>query len=211
MTTEQLCDIADLRCDVRRLTAELKDSKRAVTAERATTAQQATTIQQLHQQLQQQQLAIANHQRAAQQQLRQQGAQQQQLQAAQQQQQAAQQQQQDAQLQLDDTQQQLGQVQQQLQAVQQQLTQEMAYKARVVTALVKETTEKGATISEQDLQLKALRNAELCVLCLAVNRDVVLLECGHICCCAQCADGLRNRFGCPNCNEPVLNVMGVRL
>uniref|UniRef100_T1ITY3 RING-type E3 ubiquitin transferase n=1 Tax=Strigamia maritima TaxID=126957 RepID=T1ITY3_STRMM len=40
-----------------------------------------------------------------------------------------------------------------------------------------------------------------CVICLANPREVVILDCGHVCCCADCAQNLST--GCPICRQPI--------
>lgn len=40
-----------------------------------------------------------------------------------------------------------------------------------------------------------------CVICLTNPREVVILECGHVCCCADCAENLANT--CPICRKPI--------
>lgn len=40
-----------------------------------------------------------------------------------------------------------------------------------------------------------------CVICMANPREVVILECGHVCCCADCAENLTS--SCPICRAPI--------
>jgi len=42
-----------------------------------------------------------------------------------------------------------------------------------------------------------------CVICLSQPREVVLLDCGHICVCGECATALPLPKLCPICRQPV--------
>lgn len=47
-----------------------------------------------------------------------------------------------------------------------------------------------------------------CVVCLGAEREVILLDCGHVCVCADCADELiRARHSCPVCRACIVRVM----
>ena len=46
-----------------------------------------------------------------------------------------------------------------------------------------------------------------CVVCLEQPRDVVLLECGHICVCMSCANALPHPRKCPVCRSSVERVV----
>jgi len=46
-----------------------------------------------------------------------------------------------------------------------------------------------------------ISQAPPCVICLANPREVVILDCGHVCCCADCAQNLTT--GCPICRQPI--------
>lgn len=46
-----------------------------------------------------------------------------------------------------------------------------------------------------------------CVVCLGAEREVILVECGHVCCCADCAgELLRVGQGCPVCRSAIVRV-----
>lgn len=47
-----------------------------------------------------------------------------------------------------------------------------------------------------------------CVVCLGAEREVILLDCGHVCVCADCADELiRASHSCPVCRACIVRVM----
>jgi len=47
-----------------------------------------------------------------------------------------------------------------------------------------------------------------CVVCLGAERQVILLDCGHVCVCADCADELiRAGHACPVCRAGIIRVM----
>ena len=47
-----------------------------------------------------------------------------------------------------------------------------------------------------------------CVVCLGAEREVILLDCGHVCVCADCADELiRGSHLCPVCRASISSVM----
>jgi len=47
-----------------------------------------------------------------------------------------------------------------------------------------------------------------CVVCLGAEREVILLDCGHVCVCASCGgELLRTRPKCPVCRKPISNVL----
>jgi len=47
-----------------------------------------------------------------------------------------------------------------------------------------------------------------CVVCLGAEREVILLDCGHVCVCADCADELlRAGQSCPVCRAAIVRVM----
>ena len=49
-----------------------------------------------------------------------------------------------------------------------------------------------------------------CVVCLTGEREVILLDCGHVCVCADCAEQLLSLPAnptCPVCRAPILSVM----
>ena len=45
--------------------------------------------------------------------------------------------------------------------------------------------------------------AAMCVVCLSQPREVVLLDCGHICVCGDCAAALPLPKLCPICRQPI--------
>ena len=45
--------------------------------------------------------------------------------------------------------------------------------------------------------------AAMCVICLSQPREVVLLDCGHICVCGDCAAALPLPKLCPICRQPI--------
>ncbi|XP_035690255.1 mitochondrial ubiquitin ligase activator of nfkb 1-A-like [Branchiostoma floridae] len=47
-----------------------------------------------------------------------------------------------------------------------------------------------------------------CVVCQANAREVIILDCGHICCCADCADMLQPRK-CPICRRHIARILPV--
>ena len=46
-----------------------------------------------------------------------------------------------------------------------------------------------------------------CVVCLSQPRDVLLLECGHICVCSECALALPSPRSCPICRQRVERIV----
>jgi len=47
-----------------------------------------------------------------------------------------------------------------------------------------------------------------CVVCLGAEREVILLDCGHVCVCADCADELiRGNHPCPVCRGSISSIM----
>ncbi|XP_035725696.1 mitochondrial E3 ubiquitin protein ligase 1-like [Vespa mandarinia] len=47
-----------------------------------------------------------------------------------------------------------------------------------------------------------LREDQLCVVCRTNPREIILLPCGHVCLCEDCADGIINQ--CPICREKIV-------
>lgn len=45
-----------------------------------------------------------------------------------------------------------------------------------------------------------------CSVCLDASPEVVLLDCGHVCCCAECATQLR---ACPICRARIVRVQRI--
>lgn len=48
-----------------------------------------------------------------------------------------------------------------------------------------------------------------CVICLTEERDIILLNCGHICVCSDCAQALPLPRKCPICRAPVERMLPV--
>ena len=46
-----------------------------------------------------------------------------------------------------------------------------------------------------------------CVVCLSNPREVVLLDCGHVCLCADCLQQLQQPISCPVCRERVVRCL----
>merc|ERR1719383_555733 len=47
-----------------------------------------------------------------------------------------------------------------------------------------------------------------CVVCLGAEREVILLNCGHVCVCADCgATLIRNNHNCPVCRATIQSVL----
>lgn len=54
-----------------------------------------------------------------------------------------------------------------------------------------------------------LPSEQACVICLNHIREVIVLNCGHVCMCAECADLLPAPKGCPMCREPVTRIQPI--
>ncbi|XP_013400391.1 mitochondrial ubiquitin ligase activator of nfkb 1-A [Lingula anatina] len=50
-------------------------------------------------------------------------------------------------------------------------------------------------------------DSQLCVVCLSNPRELVLLECGHICLCADCAEQLPRPRKCPVCRQTITRII----
>jgi len=47
-----------------------------------------------------------------------------------------------------------------------------------------------------------------CVVCLGAEREVILLECGHVCVCADCAEELlKSNHNCPVCRAHIIRIL----
>lgn len=53
---------------------------------------------------------------------------------------------------------------------------------------------------------EALDQQEACVICMDRQRNVVILDCGHICCCVECAQQVNN---CPVCRRAIARLVPV--
>jgi len=70
--------------------------------------------------------------------------------------------------------------------------------------------EKEARVNQDRLNsIRADRAKTIqCVVCLGAERKVILLDCGHVCVCADCADELiRAGHSCPVCRAVIVRVM----
>ncbi len=52
-------------------------------------------------------------------------------------------------------------------------------------------------------------DARTCVICLANPREVVLLDCGHICVCLACVEAIPHPRKCPMCREDIRRTIPV--
>ena len=52
-------------------------------------------------------------------------------------------------------------------------------------------------------------DSQTCVICLSNPREVVILDCGHICVCLSCAEALPHPQHCPVCRQNVTRVIPV--
>ena len=47
-------------------------------------------------------------------------------------------------------------------------------------------------------------SAQTCIICLSEQREVILMDCGHVCVCAGCAmEIMQTRAQCPICRAPI--------
>jgi len=64
------------------------------------------------------------------------------------------------------------------------------------------------TAITETVNIENLPDTRVCVVCLGAERQVILLPCGHVCVCAQCADTLISAgHTCPVCRSAITNVM----
>ena len=61
---------------------------------------------------------------------------------------------------------------------------------------------------EEDQNLdRNVQEGRSCVVCLGQQREVILLDCGHVCVCADCAtEIMRTRPLCPVCRASIARV-----
>jgi len=52
-----------------------------------------------------------------------------------------------------------------------------------------------------------INEGDLCVVCLTNPREVVLLDCGHVCICIDCLEALPSPLKCPVCRAPVVRTV----
>ena len=57
-------------------------------------------------------------------------------------------------------------------------------------------------LAMDDDMLERVESCESCVVCMEVQRAVIFANCGHCCCCQQCAEHLSPQL-CPLCRSPV--------
>lgn len=55
----------------------------------------------------------------------------------------------------------------------------------------------------------AAGDTQSCVICLERPREVVILDCGHICTCLSCAGDLPHPQKCPMCRQDISRVIPV--
>lgn len=82
----------------------------------------------------------------------------------------------------------------------------------IMQAQIKSLNEKAA-ITEKTLErlhkvLDAMDHADIldkfqCVVCMDLQREVVFLDCGHVCCCSDCAGKLAVPAKCPICRAKI--------
>lgn len=61
----------------------------------------------------------------------------------------------------------------------------------------------SVTVTRADLVNRQMIDQLKCVVCLTNEREVVLLNCGHVCVCGDCAFALPEPKKCPVCRERV--------
>ena len=71
-------------------------------------------------------------------------------------------------------------------------------------------SEVGRRIDEERAKLReemtenARAEALLCVVCLGKQKNTLFEPCGHVCCCDECAQTIRNAGGkCPMCRQAI--------
>ncbi|KAM9322335.1 mitochondrial ubiquitin ligase activator of nfkb 1-A [Pholidichthys leucotaenia] len=58
------------------------------------------------------------------------------------------------------------------------------------------------------LQAGANEQTDMCVICLSEPRNCILLNCGHVCCCATCFQALPQQK-CPICRQDIVRVVPI--
>lgn len=59
-------------------------------------------------------------------------------------------------------------------------------------------------VRERPENVEDLPEGQSCVVCLGQHREVILLDCGHVCVCADCAtEIMRTNPQCPVCRSPI--------
>ena len=77
---------------------------------------------------------------------------------------------------------------------------------RRLKSLLVERMSRKETVPEPEEE-GASSSALHCVVCLTAGREVILLDCGHVCACRQCADTLlREEHPCPVCRAEIRTV-----
>jgi hypothetical protein len=59
------------------------------------------------------------------------------------------------------------------------------------------------TYASKDPNTLGLWMERVCKICMERKVDVILLECGHLVACSNCAEGLDD---CPLCRKPILRI-----
>ena len=76
---------------------------------------------------------------------------------------------------------------------------------RRLKSLLVERMSRKETVPEPEEE--GASSALQCVVCLTAGREVILLDCGHVCACRQCADTLlREEHPCPVCRAEIRTV-----
>lgn len=78
------------------------------------------------------------------------------------------------------------------------------WKDRAEERLAKEMRESLAASRKERRQRvrdKDLREDQLCVVCRSNPREIILLSCGHVCLCEDCAEGIITQ--CPVCRASI--------
>jgi len=76
---------------------------------------------------------------------------------------------------------------------------------RRLKSLLVERMSRKETVPEPEEE--GASSALHCVVCLTAGREVILLDCGHVCACRQCADTLlREEHPCPVCRAEIRTV-----
>ncbi|XP_002131654.2 baculoviral IAP repeat-containing protein 8 [Ciona intestinalis] len=62
------------------------------------------------------------------------------------------------------------------------------------------------SLAQQKNQLQNLKDEMRCKICLDNPMDCILLECGHVCTCLECSQGIRT---CPICRQKITKIMKI--
>jgi len=66
--------------------------------------------------------------------------------------------------------------------------------AQMREAIIKERT---------NVDIEGLSDIQICTVCLHNPREIIIMNCGHVCVCADCVLQLRGK--CPVCRSPIVN------